>query len=113
VSTTTNIPPTTTPCVVSPVVGTPKVACAMSCCPAVAGNKTLVWTMSTDFASFDCPVWLSSLAGAMGVPISDLRVCEQKSGSSIVGVSASTAAQNSVQNENILCCCFSEHDAVF
>lgn len=53
--------------------------------------------MSTAFGDFNCPAWLQSLAQLMQVPPTDLRVCELRDGSSIVGVAASVAAQDRVR----------------
>ena len=68
----------------------------MSCCPVVPGNKTLIWTMSTDYSAFDCAGWLLDLARLMGVPPSSLLVCDLRPGSSIVGVASNSGAQDAI-----------------
>jgi hypothetical protein len=89
-------PTTAPPCVPpSPGAGV-HVACELSCCPATAGNKTLVWTVDTSFSTFDCPSWVALLATAMNVLASDLRICSLQQGSALVGTAASNAQQDQI-----------------
>ncbi len=73
-----------------------RVPCALSCCPATPGNKTLVWTVDVSYSSFDCPAWVALLATAMNVPAAGLRLCSLQSGSALVGVAASDAQQDQI-----------------
>ena len=73
--------PTTMPCALPPLVGeSPLVSCTRVCCDNANQGPKLEFRMSDEFALFDCPAWLSSVATRLRNP----RICGFRRGSSIV-----------------------------